>query len=62
MKIDLKGKGHGELRVDIKTGWILKNDMEQEVSGEIRIAASEQMPEEQKWPIRIVTKVKMAGK
>jgi len=62
MNIDLKGQGHGEMHVNIKSGWIMRSDMEQDISGEIRMAANEQMPEEMKWPIKMTTKMRMRGK
>ena len=62
MKINLKGKGHGEMHVNIHTGWIMRSDLDQEVSGEITFSSGENGAQEQKWPISLVTKMNVRGK
>ncbi|MCK5708372.1 MAG: hypothetical protein KAI43_12045 [Candidatus Aureabacteria bacterium] len=57
MKVSLKGTGTGEILVDIDTGWIVSSTMDQIIDGEIVILPTEEMPDGQKWPMHIVSKI-----
>ncbi len=51
LKYDLKGSQTSEIKVDVKTGWIIEAKINQEIKGDAFIKENPQMPEGMKIPM-----------